>query len=52
MNIGLIKLEEFDFENNNRAYLLDYFGIPEGNSALEKAQVNQQLYDALKNYGE
>jgi len=43
---------KFDFENNNRAYLLDYFSIPEGNSALEKAQVNKQLYDALKNYGE
>ena len=43
---------KFDLENNNRAYLLEYFSIPEGSSALEKAQVNKQLYDALKNYGE
>lgn len=44
--------EEFDFDNNTREYLLAYFSIREGKTALEKAEVNKQLYDALKEYGE
>ena len=43
---------EFDLANNTREYLLTHFSIEEGKSALEKAQINKQLYDALKNYGE
>lgn len=43
---------EFDLANNTREYLLAHFSIVEGKSALEKAQINKQLYDALKNYGE
>ena len=41
---------EFDLANNTREYLLAHFSIAEGKSALEKAQINKQLYDALKNY--
>ena len=43
---------EFDLANNTREYLLAHFSIAEGKSALEKAQINKQLYDALKNYSE
>lgn len=43
---------EFDLANNTREYLLTHFSIEEGKSALEKAQINKQLFDALKNYGE
>ena len=43
---------EFDFANNTREYLLAHFSLVEGKSALEKAQISKQLYDALKNYGE
>lgn len=43
---------DFDLANNTREYLLAHFSIAEGKSALEKAQINKQLYDALKNYGE
>ena len=43
---------EFDLANNTREYLLTHFSIAEGKSALEKAQINKQLFDALKNYGE
>ena len=43
---------EFDLANNTREYLLTHFSIAEGKNALEKAQINKQLYDALKNYGE
>lgn len=42
---------EFDLANNTREYLLAHFSIAEGKSALEKAKINKQLYDALKNYG-
>ena len=44
--------EEFDLANNTREYLLSYFSIEEGKTALEKAQINKQLYDLLMNYGE
>ena len=43
---------EFDLVNNTREYLLTHFSITEGNTALEKAQINKQLYDALKKYGD
>ena len=43
---------EFDLANNTREYLLTHFSIAEGKSALEKAQINKHLFDALKNYGE
>ena len=43
---------EFDLANNTREYMLAHFSIAEGKSALEKAQINKQLYDALKKYGE
>jgi hypothetical protein len=32
--------------------MLAHFSIAEGKSALENAQINKQLYDALKKYGE
>lgn len=41
---------EFDLANNTREYLLAHFSVAEGKSALEKAQINKQLYDALRNY--
>ena len=42
---------DFDLANNTREYLLSYFGIAEGKTALDKAMVNKQLYDALINHG-
>ena len=44
--------EEFDLANNTRDYLLTHLDIPEGTNALEKAQVNKILYDALMRYGD
>lgn len=44
--------EVFDLANNNREYLLKHFAIAEGKTALEKAQNNKKLYDALMNYGD
>ncbi len=38
---------DFDLANNTRAYLLSHFAITEGKTALNKAQVNKRLYDAL-----
>ena len=43
---------EFDLANNTREYLLEHFSLAEGKNALEKAKINKQLYDTLKNYGE
>ena len=43
--------EEFDLSNNTRAYLLAHFSITEGRTALEKARINKQIYDALVSYG-
>lgn len=43
--------EEFDLANNTREYLLDHFVIKEGKTALEKAMINKQLYDALRSEG-
>lgn len=43
---------DFDLANNTREYLLTHFSIDEGKSALEKATLNKQLFDALINYGD
>ncbi len=43
---------DFDGVNNTREYLLSHFAIDEGKSALEKAEANRQLYDALKKLGD
>ena len=42
---------KFDLENNNRAYLLETFGLTEGTDSLGKAKANITLYEALNNYG-
>lgn len=42
----------FDLKNNNREFLLEYFSIVEGSSALDKAKANVLLCEALKNYEE
>lgn len=42
---------EFDLDHNTREYLLDYFSIEEGKSALDKARINKNLYDALLRCG-
>lgn len=42
---------EFDLANNTREHLLTYFSLNDGKTALEKAKINKQLYDALKSYG-
>lgn len=44
--------DEFDLANNNREFLLSYFSIAEGETPLEKAKVNVELYNKLINYGE
>jgi DNA polymerase III alpha subunit (gram-positive type) len=43
---------KFDLANNTRGFLLSYFLIAEGTTALEKAKVNVELYNKLTNYGE
>jgi hypothetical protein len=43
---------DFDFEHNTREYLLTRFEISAGKTALENAQANKQLYDALREYGD
>ena len=43
--------EEFDFDNNHRDFLLAHFKIDEGKTALEKAEANKFLCDALRRYG-
>ncbi len=42
---------EFDLANNTREYLLGHFSIAEGKTALDKAQINKQLFDVLLSYG-
>ena len=42
------KDSKFDFENNNRKYLLDYFGIEEGKNALDKAIINYEIIEKLR----
>ena len=42
---------EFDLANNTREHLLTHFALIDGKTALEKAKINKQLYDALKSYG-
>lgn len=41
--------EKPNMECGSRAKLLDFFAIPEGKTALEKAQNNRLLFDALRN---
>ena len=36
---------EFDLANNSREFLLSYFKIPEGSSAVEKAEANKMLFE-------
>ena len=43
---------EFDLANNTREYLLERFSIEEGKTALDKAQINKQLFDLLLSYGD
>lgn len=43
---------DFDLANNTREYLLSAFNIAEGKTALEKALINKQIFDLLRNYGE
>ena len=43
---------EFDLANNTREYLIAHFSLTEGKTALEKAEINKELYDALMKYGE
>ena len=38
---------KFDGKNNTREFLLSYFGMTEGKSAMEKAMKNIELYEAL-----
>jgi len=40
--------EEFDMQNNTRAYLLEHFGLKEGKDALEKANINVVILKKLK----
>lgn len=42
---------KFDLANNNREFLLQYFGIAEGTDSLGKASANIALYEDLKKYG-
>ena len=42
---------EFDFSNNTRKYLLTYFSLEEGKTALEKARLNEKIYSELRKYG-
>ena len=41
--------EKPNMECGSRAKLLDFFAIPEGKTALEKARNNRLLFDALRN---
>lgn len=41
---------KFDFNNNSRKYLLDYFKITDGNTALDKAKTTQKLINELNKY--
>ena len=51
LDVAADKNSNFDLSNNTREYLLSYFLIEEGKTALEKALVNKQIYDLLKVYG-
>lgn len=43
---------DFDLSNNTRSHLLSCFDLAEGKTALKKAKVNKQLYDALLHWGD
>ena len=42
--------EEFDLANNTREYLIKRFNVSEGKTALEKAFVNQTIYETLTGF--
>lgn len=52
LDLAADKSEEFDFDNNKREYILSYFSLTEGESALEKAHNNQKMYELLKRFDE
>lgn len=51
LDVAAETAEEFDFDNNHRDFLLAHFQIDEGKTALEKAEANKFLCDALRGYG-
>ncbi len=51
LDVAAETAEEFDFDNNHREFLLAHFKIDEGKTALEKAEANKSLCDALRGYG-
>lgn len=51
LDVAAETAEEFDFDNNHRDFLLAHFKIDEGKTALEKAEANKFLCDALRRYG-
>lgn len=38
----------FDFENNTRDYLINYFNIPDGENSLDKAIANYKIIEELR----
>ena len=38
----------FDFENNTRNYLINYFNIPNGNNSLDKAIANYKIIEEIR----
>lgn len=40
---------DYDGANNTREHLLSAFSIKEGSSTIDKAKVNKEIYEALKN---
>ena len=40
--------EKYDMENNNREFLIKEFGLIEGRDALNKAKINIDIYNKLK----
>ena len=50
LDVAAETAEEFDFDNNHRDFLLAHFKIDEGKTALEKAEANKLLCDALRGY--
>ena len=43
------KDSKFDFENNTRDFLLNYFELEDGENSLEKAKVNYKIVECLRN---
>lgn len=51
LDVAAETTENFDFDNNHREFLLAHFKIDEGKTALEKAEANKSLCEALRGYG-